>query len=153
MAKYLTHVQSLKSVFQVFRVLKVPREENTRADQLSKLATTEELEKNQTVLVDYLDNPTISEMDVMDIELLQEPNWMTQFISWLRDGIFPEDPEEARRLVYRSNRYQFHEGILYKRSFYFLWLRCLKPQEAYFALREVHEGVCGNHTGGKTLCR
>ncbi|GAV57818.1 RVT_3 domain-containing protein [Cephalotus follicularis] len=28
MAKYLVHVQSLKSAFQVLRVLKVPREEN-----------------------------------------------------------------------------------------------------------------------------
>ncbi|GAV58308.1 RVT_3 domain-containing protein [Cephalotus follicularis] len=32
MAKYLAHVQSLKSVFQVFRVLKVPRAENTGVD-------------------------------------------------------------------------------------------------------------------------
>ncbi|GAV87550.1 RVT_3 domain-containing protein, partial [Cephalotus follicularis] len=39
MAKYLAHVQSLKSTFLVFRVLKVPRAENARADQLSKLAT------------------------------------------------------------------------------------------------------------------
>ncbi|GAV79929.1 RVT_3 domain-containing protein [Cephalotus follicularis] len=46
MAKYLTHIQSLKSAFQVFRVLKVPRAENTRADQLSKLATAKELKKN-----------------------------------------------------------------------------------------------------------
>ncbi|GAV81378.1 hypothetical protein CFOL_v3_24835 [Cephalotus follicularis] len=117
MAKYLARVKSLKSDFLVFRVLKVPRVENTRADQLSKLATAEELEKNRTLIVDYLDRPTISEMDVMDIDVPQEPNWMTPFISWLRNGIFPEDPEDARRLVYRSNRYQFREGILYKRSF------------------------------------
>ncbi|GAV58324.1 RVT_3 domain-containing protein [Cephalotus follicularis] len=31
MVKYLAHVQSLKSAFQVFRVLKVPRTENARA--------------------------------------------------------------------------------------------------------------------------
>ncbi|GAV69146.1 RVT_3 domain-containing protein [Cephalotus follicularis] len=33
MAKYLAHVQSLKSTFQVLRVLKIPREENARADK------------------------------------------------------------------------------------------------------------------------
>ncbi|GAV61531.1 RVT_3 domain-containing protein [Cephalotus follicularis] len=74
MAKYLTHVQSLKSAFQVFRVLKVPRAKNVRADQLSKLATAEELKKNQTVLVDYLERPTIAEMYVMDIDAPQEQN-------------------------------------------------------------------------------
>ncbi|GAV58942.1 RVT_3 domain-containing protein [Cephalotus follicularis] len=74
MAKYLAHVQNLKSAFQVFRVLKVPRAENSRADQLSKLATTGELNKNQTMLVDYLERPIIAEMDVMDIDVPQEPN-------------------------------------------------------------------------------
>ncbi|GAV77014.1 RVT_3 domain-containing protein [Cephalotus follicularis] len=64
MAKYLAHVQSLKLAFQVFRVLKVPKTENAKADQLSKLATSEELKINQTVLVDYLDRITILEMDV-----------------------------------------------------------------------------------------
>ncbi|GAV56942.1 hypothetical protein CFOL_v3_00481, partial [Cephalotus follicularis] len=91
------------------------------------------------------------EANVMDIDIQHEPNWITPFISWLRDGILPEDPEEAKMLVYRSNRYQFREGILYKRSFSFLLLRCLAPSEADYILREVYEGVCGNHTGGRTL--
>ncbi|GKV20210.1 hypothetical protein SLEP1_g30368 [Rubroshorea leprosula] len=30
-------------------------------------------------------------------------------------------------------------------------LRCLTPYEAEYALREVHEGVCGNHVGARTL--
>ncbi|GAV65277.1 RVT_3 domain-containing protein [Cephalotus follicularis] len=147
MVKYLPHFHSLKSAFEVLRLLKVPRAENAGAD----LATTRELEKNQTVLVDYLDKPTISEVDVMDIDIPQEPNWMTPFINWLRNGILPEDPAEARKLVYRSNRFQLRDGILYKRSFSFPWLRCLTPLEADYALREVHERVCGNHTGGRTL--
>ncbi|GAV88759.1 RVT_3 domain-containing protein [Cephalotus follicularis] len=107
MVKYLSYFQGMKSAFEVLRILKVPRAENVRAYQLSKLATTEELEKNQTVLVDYLDRPTISEADVMDIDVPQEPNWMTPFVNWLRNGILPEDPMEARKLVYRANRFQF----------------------------------------------
>ncbi|GAV57128.1 RVT_3 domain-containing protein [Cephalotus follicularis] len=46
MVKYLSHFQGMKSAFEVLRILKVPRAENVRADQLSKLATAEELEKN-----------------------------------------------------------------------------------------------------------
>ncbi|GAV75196.1 RVT_3 domain-containing protein [Cephalotus follicularis] len=151
LAKYLSHFQSLKSAFEVLRILKVPRAVNARADQLSKLAMVEELEKNQTVLVDHLDRPTIFEVEVMDIDIPQEPNWMTPFINWLRNGILPEDPAEARKLVYRSNRFQLRDGILYKSSFSFPWLRCLTPLKADYALREVHEGVCGNHTGDRTL--
>ncbi|GKV28900.1 hypothetical protein SLEP1_g37888 [Rubroshorea leprosula] len=32
-------------------------------------------------------------------------------------------------------------------------LRCLTPYEAEYAMREVHEGVCGTHIGGKTLAQ
>ncbi|GAV64781.1 RVT_3 domain-containing protein [Cephalotus follicularis] len=60
MAGYLSHFWNLKPAFEVLRVMKIPRAENARADQLSKLATVGELEKNQTVLVYYLDKPTIS---------------------------------------------------------------------------------------------
>ncbi|GAV57616.1 RVT_3 domain-containing protein [Cephalotus follicularis] len=81
MVKYLSHFQNMKSAFEVLRILKVPRAENVRADQLSKLAATEELVKNQTVLVDYLDRPTISEVDIMDVDVPQEQNWMTLFIN------------------------------------------------------------------------
>ncbi|GAV91213.1 hypothetical protein CFOL_v3_34612 [Cephalotus follicularis] len=151
MAKYLTYFQSLKSTFQILRVLKVPKAENARADQLSKLATAEELQGNKTVLMDYLDRPTISEVDVMDIDAPLETNWTTPFINWLRNGILPEDPIKARKLVYRENRYQLRDGILCKRSFSYPWLRCMTPLEADYTLREVHEGVCGNHAGGRTL--
>ncbi|GAV56747.1 RVT_3 domain-containing protein [Cephalotus follicularis] len=74
MAKYLSHFQNLKPTFKVLRVTKIPRAENARADQLSKLATVGELEKNQTMLIEYLDKPSISGVDVMDIDLPQEPN-------------------------------------------------------------------------------
>ncbi|GAV71890.1 RVT_3 domain-containing protein [Cephalotus follicularis] len=107
MLKYLSHFQGMKSAFEVLRIVKVPRAENIRADQLSKLAMAGELEKNQIVLVDYLDRPTIFEVDVMDIDVPQEPNWMTPFVNWPRNGILPEDPVEARKLVYRANRFQF----------------------------------------------
>ncbi|GKU99600.1 hypothetical protein SLEP1_g12423 [Rubroshorea leprosula] len=37
--------------------------------------------------------------------------------------------------------------------YYAALLRCLTPYEAEYAVREVHEGVCGTHIGGKTLVR
>ncbi|GAV59946.1 RVT_3 domain-containing protein [Cephalotus follicularis] len=120
MAKYLTYFHSLKLAFQTIRILKVLKAENALADQLSKLATAEELQENKTVLMDYLERPNISEVDVMDIDAPQEPNWMTPFIKWLRNRILPEDPIEARKLVYRANKYQLRDGILYKRSFSYL---------------------------------
>ncbi|KAK3037368.1 hypothetical protein RJ639_030466 [Escallonia herrerae] len=48
-------------------------------------------------------------------------------------------------------RYAVVESVLYKRSFTLPYLRCLTPTEADYALREVHEGICGQHLGGRAL--
>ncbi|GAV83667.1 RVT_3 domain-containing protein, partial [Cephalotus follicularis] len=83
MTMYLVLVQNLKSAFQVCQIVKVPRAENARVDLLSKLATAEELETNQTVLVEYLDRPNISEVVVMDIDI-QRRLLLQRWRLWLR---------------------------------------------------------------------
>ncbi|KAK3023717.1 hypothetical protein RJ639_042727 [Escallonia herrerae] len=45
------------------------------------------------------------------------------------------------------------EGILYKKSFSLPYLRCLRPSESLYALQEVHERICGQHLGGRTLAQ
>ncbi|KAK3015328.1 hypothetical protein RJ639_007271 [Escallonia herrerae] len=50
-----------------------------------------------------------------------------------------------------SARYAIIEDVLYKHSFTLLYLCCLTPLEADYALREVHEGICGQHLGGRAL--
>ncbi|RVW32623.1 Pol polyprotein [Vitis vinifera] len=44
-------------------------------------------------------------------------------------------------------------GHLYKRSFTGPYLRCLNHSEALYVLAELHEGVCGNHSGGRSLAQ
>ncbi|XP_074378647.1 uncharacterized protein LOC141720196 [Apium graveolens] len=64
----------------------------------------------------------------------------------------PSIPEvEARRLRYQDAKYVEYDGILYKRGFNQLLLRCVDMGEGNYILREVHEGICGNHSGGGSL--
>ncbi|RVW26664.1 hypothetical protein CK203_096494 [Vitis vinifera] len=42
-------------------------------------------------------------------------------------------------------------GHLYKRSFTGPYLRCLGQSEAQYVLAELHEGIYGNHSGGRSL--
>ncbi|KAK3028740.1 hypothetical protein RJ639_037763 [Escallonia herrerae] len=55
------------------------------------------------------------------------------------------------RLYFQSPRYAVVENVLYKRSLTLPYLRCLTPTEADYALREVHEGICGQHLEGRAL--
>ena len=43
------------------------------------------------------------------------------------------------------------KDILYKKGFSRLYLRCLIPEEAEYVMREVHEGICGNHFRARSL--
>jgi hypothetical protein len=45
------------------------------------------------------------------------------------------------------------EDKLYKRGISLPFLRCLSPIEATHVMYELHEGICGNHSGSECLVR
>ena len=47
--------------------------------------------------------------------------------------------------------FTIHKGSLYKRGFFTPILKCVAGKGVDYVLREVHEGVCGNHIGARTL--
>lgn len=51
----------------------------------------------------------------------------------------------------RASRYLLLGDVLYKRSFTLPLLRCLSEEEADYAFRKIHEGICENHSGGKSM--
>jgi hypothetical protein len=50
-----------------------------------------------------------------------------------------------------SARYVLIGGSLYRRGYTEPLLKCLKSSEAEYILKEIHEGVCGNHSGSRML--
>jgi hypothetical protein len=46
-----------------------------------------------------------------------------------------------------SARYVLIGGVLYRRGYIEPLLKCLTNSEAEYVLKEIHEGVCGNHSG------
>ena len=67
-------------------------------------------------------------------------------MSYLKDRILPGDKEEARKLRVRAAKFILEDKVLYKRGFSQPYLRCLTPNESHYVLRDVYEGVCGNHS-------
>ena len=41
--------------------------------------------------------------------------------------------------------------MLYRRGYSLPYLRCASSEEADYILREIHEGICGNHAGVRSL--
>uniref|UniRef100_A0A2N9I431 Uncharacterized protein n=1 Tax=Fagus sylvatica TaxID=28930 RepID=A0A2N9I431_FAGSY len=71
----------------------------------------------------------------------------------IKRGTLPDNRHEARRLKVRASRFLMLQGTLYKRSFSLPYLRCLAPDEASYVMREIHEGICGDHSGARALQR
>ena len=59
--------------------------------------------------------------------------------------------ETARKLKVQAARFVLIKDVLYKRGFSCPYLRCLGNEEADYIKREVHEGICGNHSRSRLL--
>lgn len=150
LSKYLARVRKLASDFQFFEAIYVPRESNSRADLLAKLASTKKPGNNRTVIQEVISAPSTEENAVF--ELNQEPEgWMTPLLKFLTGSFVAKNDEDAQLIRRRATKFVVIAGKLYKRGRASPLLRCLGEDETELVLLEVHEGVCGSHIGGRSL--
>ena len=93
--------------------------------------------------------PTMDQIEVQVI--LLGDDWMTPCISYLKDGQLPDDQGSTRKLKVWASYFVLIRDILYKKGFSLSYLRCLALSEANYVLREVYEGICGNHARAYSL--
>ena len=70
---------------------------------------------------------------------------------YLKDETLPDSKEATRKLKIQATRFVYVKDVLYKRGFSRPYLKCLGPKEADYVIREVHEGICRNHSGSRSL--
>ena len=148
---YLKKVRDLLKKFVLVQVRHIPRAENSRADALAKLATASQEDLSRSTLVEYLEEPSV-DLYGEEVALIgSELSWMDPIWDYIIDERLPDDPKEAVKTRTRSVRFTNHRGSLYKRGFFTPILKCIAGKDADYVLREVHEGVCGNHIGARAL--
>ena len=81
----------------------------------------------------------------------EPPSWMDPIIMYLLHRDLPENKNEARNLHIRAAQYALIGNHLYHKSFTGPYLRCLNREDAQRLLEEIHEGICGNHSEGRSL--
>ena len=84
-------------------------------------------------------------------EIAVKENWTTPLIAYLQSCTLPNGKDAARKLKVQASRFVLIRDVLYKRGFSQPYLRCLSHDEAIFVMREVHEGIYGNHSGARSL--
>ena len=76
---------------------------------------------------------------------------MSPIYLYLTNGTLPEVKAQARKLRYRAARYTVINDVLYKRGYTTSYLKCLTAEQGDYVLREIHNGVCGDHSGSRSL--
>ncbi|KAI3465894.1 hypothetical protein Pfo_022557 [Paulownia fortunei] len=129
MRSYVEQVSQLKEQFTKIDLNHIPRAENVKADYLSKIAssTTDCKTRKITLLTAYRHSMVIKIASMED-----KDDWRTNILKYLREGKLPQNKREAR-------------------AYSTAYLRCLSQEEGAYVLREIHEGGCGSHGGGRAL--
>ena len=153
MQKYLSQVRHLRSGFESFNLLHVPRSGNTHADSLATLATSSAQGLPQVIFVEDLYKPTGVEKRMIHVHQVRVgPSWMDPIISFLKDDILLEEKSEAVKMRRKVPRFWlFEDQKLYKRSFSRPYLLCIHLEATELLLEELHRGICGSHTRGRSL--
>ena len=173
LAKYLEIVKKLSIQFELFSITQVPREENTEADALANLGSALKIPAGTKIPIIHILTPAIDQKEVneitgdeeseeqdpdvrkdQEIEIQDLPDeqgsWITPITRYLQNGRIP-DGENPRAFRIRVTSYCLINNILCKKSLAGPYLRCLEQNQALEVLKDIHEGDCGNHTGGRAL--
>lgn len=150
MAKYLDKVQALIAIFKHFGISHIPWCENAHNDTLFRLATSVDRTFSRTY-IKYLEASRIKEAKMVQ-QVDVEPSWIDCFVKYLIDDTILDDPPKGKKFKWKASKYVVWDGQLYQKSFSFQLLKYLQPSEVNYTLREIYEGIYGNHLGPNPWC-
>ncbi|XP_020205839.1 uncharacterized protein LOC109791001 [Cajanus cajan] len=132
--------ERMRNTFDEVQVKHTPREHNERADQLAQLASSNRKPRQlQTTLHLDLSAPSVNSVENMSISDSAQ-TWMSEIKDYT-----------VRKLQTQAARYSVVGGELYRRGFSTPLLKCIDSAQAEYVLREIHDGICGSHLGGRTM--
>ncbi|XP_074560459.1 uncharacterized protein LOC141816607 [Curcuma longa] len=144
LCRYAEAFMKLKAEFKEVSVQKIPQTENSKADELARLAS---------VVTEWTDEGPITQIafiaQIDQTELVAElDDWRSPLLNFLQTGATPAGPDQAKILRRRAARFTLVGDQLYRRAFSCPLLKCVGPEDAEYILREAHQG-CWKITQGE----
>ena len=76
---------------------------------------------------------------------------MTPIISFLKSDQLPSNKAEASKIRAKAARFIIINNVLYIRGYSPPYQHYVTAPEAKYMLKEIHEDICGNHVGARSL--
>ena len=153
MQEYLVQVKCLQACFNHFNLMHVSKSRNTHADSLATLATSSAQPLPRVILIEDLYRTMMARTDLVRVHSVRaKPSGIDPLVLFLKNETLPEDKNEADKIRRKASRLWLSEDSkLYKRSFSGPYLLYVHPDATKLILEELHEGICGSHSGGRSL--
>lgn len=80
------------------------------------------------------------------------PSWMDPLVTFLKQGLLLVDKGDAEKIRRKAPRHWlFERQKLYKQSYLGSYRLYVHPKAVGPLLEELHKGICGSHTSGRSL--
>ncbi|XP_026459155.1 uncharacterized protein LOC113359787 [Papaver somniferum] len=136
--------QELHSIFDIHFVPALEHASGGERETISAQGDTENVDSNMDV-----DRPVI---DDSSSPAENTSDWRQPYVRYLTTSELSEDEHFAKKVKKNAWRYSMIEGQLYRKPVALEpFLRCISAEEGKQILAEAHEGICGNHSGGRSL--
>ena len=76
---------------------------------------------------------------------------MDPIIHYISTGKLPSEKDKDHKVQVQLAGFSLIDGYLFKRSLGSPYMKCLTPEQGHYVLAKLHEGICGNHLGDRTL--
>ena len=150
MSQYLVKVRNTLKQLDEWAIKKIPRADNIQVDALVRVATSLLIREAMLLLVHLQPTPSLTESPVCSTRG-ESQEWTIEIVKYLRTGSLLEGVKHVHRIRVQAAHFTLIGGCLHKQSFRDPYLMCLDSSEAQYVLAKLHEGMCGNHIGGRSL--
>ena len=103
MIKYQRLTKKVIESFEYFKLQQIEQDDNTIADSLSKLATSDLEKLEGAIYLEHLEKQSIEEGPLIS-KINIESSWATHIISYLQHGVLPSDSKDVRSVKAKSAR-------------------------------------------------
>jgi len=145
--RYYHTVNNIITRFHKVAVEHIRRQKNKKVDALSQLTTTKKKGHHMFVIQVWLRQPSVAEVECLAITEIE--TWMTPIVRYLEHDTCKLEEEKAMKQ--QCSRYTMINQDLYRRGYSRSLLKCITEKQAKYVLKEIHEGVCSNHSGTQTM--
>ncbi|XP_016199986.1 uncharacterized protein LOC107640993 [Arachis ipaensis] len=147
--KYLATAWKLLTYFRKVSLVHIPRIHNEVANELAQIASRYRIGPETLRKLDSIHKILVpaDKREALCIGEWEDNDWRKLIAEYLKNPSIPVD----KKVKLQAINFVLMADELYKKGIDGTLSRCLRQNDKFIALGEVHKGICGTHQAGKKM--